>query len=401
MPIPIQPHDLVTLMVSDIPHAVVDIRPREDFVSAQIFTSTTLPIAELDHRLRLLVPAPVLPMVLVGATEADSRAAAGRAEALGFGDARWLADGFEGWRRAGLPTIDGWSVPGKDFGERLLVQEPVPEIDANELAQLQSSGKPVIVLDSRTPAEFERSCIPDGENVPGGQLPLEITDILARPENADATVVVNCAGRTRSILGAFQLQRMGIPRVRALRNGTMGWLLAGQTLDEGRAGWTPHRTSPQSLAAAETAADAFAAQDGVHLIAPQDLQLLQGSADPVYVVDARMPHEYLAGHIAGALTVPGGQLPFSDDQIAVCAAQIVTVCDGRARGIFAASLWQLMGFPHVRVLDGGIPAWTAAGLELERGGEERPFVGGGVRTREGMRAYLEWEEALGAKYAAR
>lgn len=338
MPSPIQPSDLVTLMARDIPHAVIDIRPREDFVSAQIFASTTLPIAALNERLARLVPVPTLPTVFVGATDADSRAAAVQAAALGFADARWLAAGFDGWRRAGLPTINGWSVPGKDFGERLLVQEPVPEIDAAELAQLQSSDEPLIVLDSRTPAEFERSCIPGGQNVPGGQLPLEITDILAQPQNADATIVVNCAGRTRSILGAFQLQRMGVPRVRALRNGTMGWLLAGQTLEEGSAGWTPHRASPAATAAAEAAADAVAAQDDVQLISPDDLHDLHSGAAPLYVVDVRMPHEYIAGHIAGALTVPGGQLAFSDDQIAVHAAEIITVCDGRARAIFAASL---------------------------------------------------------------
>ena len=48
-------------------------------------------------------------------------------------------------------------------------------------------------------------------------------------------VVVNCAGRTRSILGAESLRRAGIPnQVVALRNGTMGWELAGLQCERGQ-----------------------------------------------------------------------------------------------------------------------------------------------------------------------
>ncbi len=44
-------------------------------------------------------------------------------------------------------------------------------------------------------------------------------------------VIVNCAGRTRSIIGAATLRRLGLTNVRALSNGTMGWLLAGYELE--------------------------------------------------------------------------------------------------------------------------------------------------------------------------
>ncbi|HJN93131.1 MAG TPA: rhodanese-like domain-containing protein [Dehalococcoidia bacterium] len=400
MPEPIDPPALARLMSSDAPHAVLDIRSREAYVAAQVFASTTVPLAELGDRLPALVPVRTLPTVFVGTAQDDGRTAALAAEAKGFSDTRWLVDGIHGWIEAGLPTIGGWSVPGKDFGERLLVQEPVPEIDADELAALQASGRPLVVLDSRTPAEFARSCIPGARNVPGGELPLAITDVLAEPGNADATVVVNCAGRTRSLLGAFQLQRIGVPRVRALRNGTMGWLLTDRELERGRPGWTPHEWSAESRVAAEQAADMIAEREEIPLVSIPALQQLRAAADsdPLYVVDVRMPHEYVAGHLPRSLTIPGGQLPFSDDQLAVRGATIVTVCDGRARAILAASLWRLMGLPRVCVLDGGIGAWADAGMDLERGGEERPFGGGGIRTREEMIAYLEWEEALGEKY---
>jgi rhodanese-related sulfurtransferase len=228
---------------------------------------------------------------------------------------------------------------------------------------------------------------------------LHITDILAEGEAAGATVVVNCAGRTRSILGAFQLQRMGIANVVALRNGTMGWQLAGHELEEGSEALRLAAPSARAAEAAERAAAEIGEQDSVELISVEQLQALQAAADrdPLYVVDVRLPHEYIAGHIPGALTIPGGQLPFSDDQIAVRGARIVTVCDGRARAIFAGSLWSQMGW-DVATLDGGVGAWTAAGLTLESGGEEQPFGVGGMRTPEQMVEYLEWEEELGEKY---
>ncbi|WP_459655385.1 rhodanese-like domain-containing protein, partial [Achromobacter xylosoxidans] len=48
------------------------------------------------------------------------------------------------------------------------------------------------------------------------------------------TIVVNCAGRTRSIIGAQTLINLGVPNpVYALENGTQGWYLADFELDHG------------------------------------------------------------------------------------------------------------------------------------------------------------------------
>src|ERR1700743_3478010 len=66
----------------------------------------------------------------------------------------------------------------------------------------------------------------------GGELAYRIGDMVPDPQTL---VVVNCAGRTRSILGAESLRRGGLPnKVVALRNGTMGWELAGFRCDRGR-----------------------------------------------------------------------------------------------------------------------------------------------------------------------
>src|SRR5213079_3277716 len=78
-----------------------------------------------------------------------------------------------------------------------------------------------------------RISIPTATNVPGAELVLRIRDIAPAP---DTLVVVNCAGRTRSIIGAQSLINAGLPnKVVALRNGTMGYTLAGFAPDSGKA----------------------------------------------------------------------------------------------------------------------------------------------------------------------
>ena len=205
----ISTESLESLMASDTLHAVIDVRPTADYRGGQIFRSTSVPLEELSDRLAALVPVSSVLTVALGADEQTSISAAVRCEEIGLTNVRWLAGGYGGWTGASLPTIEGWSVPGKDFGERLLIEEPVPEIEADDLAERLRRGDHMVVLDSRTPAEFARSCIPGARSLPGGELPLAITDILDQDDGEDLTVVVNCAGRTRSILGAYQLRRMG------------------------------------------------------------------------------------------------------------------------------------------------------------------------------------------------
>jgi rhodanese-related sulfurtransferase len=45
------------------------------------------------------------------------------------------------------------------------------------------------------------------------------------------------------------------------------------------------------------------------LIAPQELQAQQSTAQPPMVIDVRGPEEYAAGHVAGAINIPADQVP--------------------------------------------------------------------------------------------
>lgn len=82
--------------------------------------------------------------------------------------------------------------------------------------------------------------------------------------------------------------------------------------------------------------------------------------DELLVLDVREPHEWDAGHIAGALHIPMGELNDRQDEIDQ-ERTIVAVCRSGARsGRVAAALGQA-GY-DVHNLDGGMQAWDRADL---------------------------------------
>src|SRR6185312_12580626 len=145
----------------------------------------------------------------------------------GYTDVSILTGGIAAWEAAGFELFSGVNVPSKAFGEFVEHEKGTPSVSAEELNALMQSGADMVVLDSRPFDEFSRVSIPTGVDVPGAELVLHVHDMAPKP---DTLVVVNCAGRTRSIIGAQSLINAGVPnKVVALRNGTMGWSLAGFT----------------------------------------------------------------------------------------------------------------------------------------------------------------------------
>jgi rhodanese-related sulfurtransferase len=245
------------------------------------------------------------------------------------------------------------------------VEHQVPEMHPEELQARQQRGENLIILDSRTPEEHRRTCIPGARSAPSGELALRITDLVPDPE---ATVVVHCAGRTRSIIGARLLQRMGWRHVYDLRNGTMGWRMAGLELEQGSSRLELPAPSPAGLAAGEAFAARVAAEDGVRSLTIAEFQAMRARAERenVYCIDVRTAEEYARGHIPGFQWFPGGQaVQRADDVVAVRHGQVVFACDGRVRATVTASWYRQMGFPNVYVVDGGTTAWVASGLALE------------------------------------
>ena len=185
--------------------------------------------------------------------------------------------------------------------------------------------------------------------------------------------MINCAGRTRSIIGARVLQRMELPDVLSLKNGTSGWLLEGMELERGADRVELPAPSAEGRAAAEKFAARVAAEDGVRLLALDELEALMARAasETVYLVDVRTRDEFDAGHIPGFGWFPGGQaVQRADDTVAVRNGTVVFCCDGTVRASVTASWYRQMGYPNVYAVDGGTTAWTRAGRPLATGHAE-------------------------------
>ena len=191
----------------------------------------------------------------------------------------------------------------------------------------------------------------------------------------DTTVIVNCAGRTRSIIGTRVLQRMGINDALGLKNGTSGWMLAGYQVERGADRTELPQPSPEGIAAAEAFAAKLAVEDGVHYIDIASVKSLLREPDQgtAYFIDVRTREEYEEGHIPGFRWFPGGQaVQRSDDLAVVHNCTVVFCCDGKARATFTASWYRQMGHKEIYAVDGGTAAWVAAGGALESGIAEEP-----------------------------
>src|SRR5215475_14964678 len=223
-----------------------------------------------------------------------------------------------------------------------------------------------MLLDSPSPQEHPRATISGGRTAPNGVLSTHIADFAPDP---DATMVVHCAGRTRSIIGARLLQRMGYPKVYDLRNGTMGWMMAGLELEYGSTRLDLPAPSAAARARAEEFARRIAAEDSVRTLSVAGLRALMAKTESenVYLIDVRTSEEYARGHIPGFQWFPGGQaVQRADDLVAVKNGHVVFACDGHVRATITASWYRQMGFPNVYVVDGGTGAWVAAGQALAK-----------------------------------
>ena len=329
-----------------------------------------------------------------------------RLEALGYSNVARLKNGVSGWQADGGEIFRDVNVPSKAFGELVEARRHTPSLSADEVKALIEGGADLVVLDARRPEEYRTMSVPTAVSVPGAELVCRIGAIAPRPETL---VVVNCAGRTRSIIGTQSLVNAGIAnRVAALRNGTIGWLLAGHALEHGQTRGAPP-VDAQTTQSAATAARAVADRAGVQRVTADGLDaFVADDTRTTYRFDVRMPEEYTARHPAGFRGTPGGQLVQETDVFApVRGARIVLWDDKAVRADMTASWLAQMGW-EVYVLESTSTLVWATGSWQPRSTSVPPVAGqlddsqkrykrpyeGTDNPRAAMRAYLEWEFGL-------
>ena len=276
--------------------------------------------------------------------------AARRMSRLGYTDVAVLDGGIAAWEAAGYRLYSGVHVPSKAFAEVVEHEAGTPWISAPDLKALIDSGADIAIFDSRSYEEYHNNSIPTAISVPGAELVYRFTDMVPSP---DTTVIVNCGGRTRSIIGAQALRNAGFRnKIMSLKDGTMAWHLAGFEVVHG-ATRRPPEVSETGRRAAIDAAARVAERCGIPRIDKATLAAWRAEADrrTLYVLDVRTPEEYRAGHLAGARSAPGGQLvQETDAHIATWNARVVLVDDNGVRATMTASWLKQMGWNDVAVL---------------------------------------------------
>ena len=335
--------------------ALIDLREEGEFANRHLLFAISISLSRLELQFGAMVPRRDVPIVLCekGADSGLVDLGAARLERFGYTDISILDGGIDAWERAGYELFSGVNVPSKAFGEFVEHACETPHISAADVKDMMEAGENMVVLDSRPMSEYFAMNIPTGINVPGAELAYRLADMAPDPET---TVIVNCAGRTRSIIGAQSLINAGVPnKVIALENGTMGWHLAGFELERGETRTYPGLSETARAIALERATHVVH-RYGVKFVSLQMLRSWQADgARTTYLLDVRAPDEFKSGHMSGSISAPGGQLVQATDRyVGVRGARLVLADDDGVRATMTASWLIQLGWPDVAVLEGGV-----------------------------------------------
>ncbi len=364
---------------------VLDSRPRREYRLGAIPGAINAPGADLLRGFEDLVPDPASKVVvncmsgtrgILGGLSLLAAGVPNEIRVLHHGTRGWLLDGGE--LEVGASRFTDFLTPGavevaRTRAARVAALGEIPSIDLARLAAWASEGaRTTYLFDVRTPRKFEAGHLAGAVNAPEGTL-------VMSPERYFATLgarfVLVDDDSVRATVTALWLTMMGWGEIFVLADG-----LAGADLAKG--------TPP--VPAIEVAAS--------RRIAPRELAQRTGA---VRVVDVGHSDAYVAGHVGAAAWCSRTELTRRLGELGGEGPLVLTSEDGTTAALAAREVGS--GAGEVLVLDGGIAAWTRAGLELE-GGEvhllsprvdhwlassERP---GDVRRN--VLAYLDWEVGL-------
>ncbi|XIA66116.1 rhodanese-like domain-containing protein [Bradyrhizobium sp. TZ2] len=374
--------------------ALLDVRREAVFATGHPLFAANMAADRIALEAEARLPRKEAPIVLYDDGEGLATVAAERLGALGYTNVRQLDGGLQAWKSAGYELFQDVNSYAKAFGELVESRRHTPSLAAEDVAALIESDANIKILDVRRFDEYATMNIPGSVSVPGAELVLRAGRAAPDPET---TIIVNCAGRTRSIIGTQSLINAGVAnKVMALRNGTIGWTLARQNLEHG----ADRRGEIGAFKGAEANARDVAYRAGVRHIGPEELAALQAQGNrTLYGFDVRSEEEYTAGHPAGFRHYPGGQLVQEIDMAApVRGARIVLTDDRSVRADMTASWLAQMGW-EVFVLEGGYDGALEVGPPQiipkpdPSHRYRRPYEGTDIKE-SAMQAYLDWEYGL-------
>lgn len=322
--------------------AFIDVREHGQYGEGHPFFVVSIPYSRLELQVETLLPNPNINIVLMDDDNGIAEKAQTRLEALGYASVDILKGGAKAWGAAGHTLYQGVNLPSKTLGELVEEVAHTPRITAQQLVAMMDADEDYILVDGRTPEEFRTMKIADGICCPNAELGHRLPELLS---SSSTKVIVNCAGRTRSIIGAQGLINQGIDNpVFALENGTQGWELAGYEITRGATDNLPHKLSNTTLEASRNRAQKVQEKYDILQIDLATLQQWQSSGErTTYVFDIRTKEEFIKGHLPQSIHAPGGQLVQSTDKrVGARGTRIVLVDDTGLRATNTAIWLQQM-----------------------------------------------------------
>ncbi len=243
------------------------------------------------------------------------------------------------------------------------------------LERLQADPNAVLV-DVRETFEFADEHADRAQNIPLAILPLRIQEISGASE-----IFFICQSGGRSGQATAFAEQSGLHQVKNVSGGTLGWIHDGLPT-------TAHTGSSQKgfiktttmiigtivFAGALIAGNGLLAGSTPESEPEAHIERVPAQAfsqavtqDEGTILDVRTPAEFAEGHIAGATVVDWNDPSFSS-QVAELdkSKRYLVYCRSGNRSAQAVATMREMGFTDITELHGGVIAWEAAGLLLER-----------------------------------
>jgi len=99
-------------------------------------------------------------------------------------------------------------------------------------------------------------------------------------------------------------------------------------------------------------------------LSPAELRTALAADPELRIIDVRTTGEFESAHIAGAYNVPLDQLADHSAELSSVKQTIVLVCQSGARAGKAEETLRQAGLTNMRLLEGGMGAWSGAGLPV-------------------------------------
>lgn len=323
--------------------ALLDVREEGQFGEGHPFLAVNCPYSHFEQWVSRLVPSTWVPTILIDDGDGVAMRAAELMAVMGYTHVSCVDGGIPAWRAQGLNLYKGVNLPSKTLGEWVEHQENIHRITPTQLADWQSTQKPFHFFDCRPPNDYSKMTVPGAQCLPNGELAHRWAAVV---KDDSTPIVLTCAGRTRGLIGAAGLNRVGVGNpVYALENGTQGWTLAGLSLLRGQAPAELPVMDASHLSISRANADALIDREQLLCIGVDEFtELARDQKRVVFLVDVRSAAEYAEGHLPGAIHAWGGQIVQAVDSfVGVRHATVVLTDDTGLRAAVAATWLRCLG----------------------------------------------------------